>query len=332
LPVIPLSITYAPPVDLHKANYASSSKMEGIGNVTTISFTTEKSATKAYQTMFDDVKSTQDFLNTTSDIYSKIPLPVTQIIAKAASDISNALGSAEATQNLSNSNTQEHSTSILLEKTLTVKTDAKEGGPGMGDIFVYYRNAKILWRSENGKIFLTLLGSDPIQQVSAVKLKQGLERLKGKPKGTKDHLLDLDAKSISQLLMLDPMANIEGGTKLTDAKRFRLLDSWNVVSGNNKQGIKYTLTTQDLSSTSHVTTNVENDKEGKLAALGLGVEKDVSIQARISQSNSQKLSTIEEIAGDYALNGDGFGVNNSVVVYFDTVFNSFVFRLVNKAK
>ena len=45
IPVIPLSIVYAPPVDAQKLNQASSSESKTIGNSTMISFSKEKSET-----------------------------------------------------------------------------------------------------------------------------------------------------------------------------------------------------------------------------------------------------------------------------------------------
>ncbi len=329
LPIIPLFIVYAPPVDSHKSNKASAGETQAIGNSTTITFVNEKSTTTQYNTSFDDVKTTQDYLNTTAEIYSKIPLPVTQAIAKAASEISTGLGSAEATQTISQINLEQHATSAVLQKSISVTTDPNDGGPGRGDVFVYYRNAKVMWRNEDGKIFLTLLGGDPIEQISGAKLKEGLTRLQSKPKGTKDKLLKLTALSIKQLLMLDPETNMPGGATLADTKRFLYLDSWHVSSGINKQNFKHTITTDDLKSISNITTYIETDKEGKLAALGLGIDRNASLLARVTQSNSQKYSTIQESNIELTINGDGLEKRNSVKIYFDTVFNSYVIHLIN---
>jgi len=129
-------------------------------------------------------------------------------------------------------------------------------------------------------------------------------------------------------LMLDPETNMPGGARLTDTKRFIYLDSWHVSSGTNKQTFKHTITTEELKSISNITTNIETDKEGKLATLGLGIDRNATLVAKVTQSNSQKFSTLQESNLELTLNGDGLDKKNSVKIYFDTVFNSYVIHVI----
>ena len=211
---------------------------------------------------------------------------------------------------------------------MSITAYAKEGGPGDGDIFVYYKNAKLIWRSENKKLYVSLLGADPIEQVSAAQLKRGLLRLRNKPKETKDDSLQLDVNSISQLLKLDPFTNIKGHATLSDDKRFQTLDSWHIKAGSNRQTFRYTLKSDDLQKSTSIITNVESDKEGALSQFGLGVTDNKTIQAKITQSNSQQYSTTEEYSQDFTFYGNSPGNDYTVRIYFDVVFSSFAFQLI----
>lgn len=326
IPVVPVTIVYVPPVDSQKLNRASFSTSTNRGVQFTMSFTTQNSKSGPTVSTYYQTQETQEKLNMSSAIMEKIQVPAIQAIASGLKFVSQGLGTTKPTTTNTTVTTDEHSFKVAYTQSATNSVDVKQGGPGIGDQFVYLLNPKFLWMKNDGKLSLTLIDHDGLTFVSAQQLKDALERLKDKPADIKDDVLKLNSNSIQELLKLDPF--VSGGANTTlPPERFRPYDylKYNVGSGGYSGSLSVTTSSEEKKITTKTTTFMETDTKGLLSAIGLGIDEDKVIQSTISQSNIVQSSNSDTFKSDFTFNGNGQEYY-SVEIYFDVVFGAFAFR------
>jgi hypothetical protein len=326
IPVLPVSIIYAPVVDAQKKNQASGAKSITTGNTTTVSFTTQNSRTVPVDSQFQKASDIAKDMAVLGGILKASKNATASAIGTGLTVISSALGSSSATQNTSTTVTSQHSLAISDSESLSQTALASQGGPGSGDLIAYYRNARILWYSQDGKMSLVLLGADGLAQPTAQQLKNVLEDLKTKPPGTKDPQWQVDAGAIESLLRLDPF--VAGGpSAILLPPRFVDVSHMIIEVGGGQQSVSamHTISTADVETAANSTTNVENDSAGFLSFLGIGVTQNQVLQSQISQSSSAQAANGQTFSQQYTLNGNG-NEYYSCEVYFDVVFGTFAFR------
>jgi hypothetical protein len=326
IPVLPVSIVYAPVVDAQKRNQASSAQSTTIGNTTTIGFTMQNSTAVPVDAQFQTVSDLVKVMNPLGSALKLTGNSVASTVGGALSFIASGLGSSSATQSSSASVTSQHSVAITNSGLVSQTALASQGGPGVGDIITYYFNARVLWYSENGKMSLAILGFDGSAQPTAQQLRNALAELSMQPAGTKHPVWKADAAGIESLLRLDPFV-AGGSAAVLTPPRFVDVSHGAVEIGGGTQTFTatHTITSTDLATKVNTTTTVENDTAGFLSFLGLGVTQTQTLQSQVSQSNSSQDSTAKTVTQQYTLNGNG-NEYYSCEVYFDVVFGAFAFR------
>jgi hypothetical protein len=330
IPVLPVSIVYAPVIDPDKKNQASAAKSASAATATTISFTTQNSVAKPVPTAFQGLADAETAMSAAGSVLSKVPNPYVQAVGMVLSSIASALpaalGTSTATQNTGASVTSQRSQLITSTATLTQNAFASQGGPGAGDVISYYYNARVFWYSDGERAQLSILGFDGFVQLTAAEMKQALTALKAQPAGSISPIAHLNADSISGLLSLDPFVAGGPSAKL-DPPRFVDISRGIVEVGGGAitESFSYQLQTTDMNTATNTTTTVENDKAGFLASLGIGETETQTLQAQISQTNSSSVSSGETYTQTFTLNTDGIHTY-ACEVYFDVVFGTFAFR------
>ncbi|HEY5392382.1 MAG TPA: hypothetical protein VIJ57_09730, partial [Hanamia sp.] len=207
IPVLPVKIIYAPVLDLKAMNYSSTAKTIVKGYTTTLSYTNVNnivSPVPTTLTTIDNISKDMDYVGQALSLW-KGTAAYGKALSTTSKLIQEAVGSQTRTQTNSNTVNSQNSISINDSETHKIKAKVINGGPGDGDIFCFYTNAKIVWFANNGKMQLALLGYDlDLKSTSAKDLKDELASLRNKPKGTKDLKWKLDSATLASLLNLDP--------------------------------------------------------------------------------------------------------------------------------
>lgn len=326
IPVIPVSIIYAPVVDAQKKNQATAAISSSTGNTTSVAFTTSNGATVPVPATFDTTNNIAKDMSAVASVLKAIPAGPSSIISGALSTIASGLGSSTGTQTDTNSVTTQHSLSVINTTSEAQTALSSEGGPGAGDLITYYYDAKTVWYSDGSAMRLAILGYGGLVQVTAGTLKNQLAALQGQPAGAIDASTHLDADSIRALLELDPFVK-DGPNATLQSPRFVLASDGAVVmnGGTLTYNAQHQITQTDLNTKTTTTTRVETDNAGFLAFLGLGVTDTRTLQSQISQSSSTQIALGKTVSQSYVLNGNGTEFY-ACEVYFDTVFGSFAFR------
>jgi len=326
LPVLPVSIVYAPVVDAQKKNSATIAQGSSSGNTTTVTFITTNSQTNPIPTSFQSVSDFAKDMTALSGVLKLFKDPIVNGIGNALGIAGSALGSSSATQTNSTMVTSQHSLAVTASASLAQTAYSSQGGPGVGDLITYYYNARVVWYSKNGVMSLAVLGQDGINQTTAQQLKTALEGLQGKPAGTQDPNVHCDAAAIQSLLDLDPF--VAGGSSAVLAGP-RFVDisqgAIEIGAGSQTYTASHSLTKTDMTGIARSTTDVENDSAGFLSFLGLGVPQTQTLQSQLTQTTAAQTSTGQTFTQTYTFYGDGNEYYSSEV-YFDVVFGSFAFR------
>lgn len=330
LPVVPVSIIYAPIVDSQKKNTASFSTSHVAGNTTTIGFLSQHSETTPIASTFQSTIDTEKDMATTGAALQKVPNPYVQAAGVALSFIASGMGSSTATQTIATTVTTQSSINVSEGSSNALNALASAGGPGVSDIIAYYPKVRVVWYSKDGSMQLAVLGSEPIVYTSAQRLKDALACLKQTPVcsdfPSKYQSLQLDADAITSLLALDPF--VAGGPKVAlDPTRFVLKQSleFSGFSGSKNYSDSVKISATDTKGSTKTTTDVQKDTPGFLAFLGIGITQDDTLQSQIGQSASTQASSDDSMTESYVMNGDG-NEYYATEVYLDTAYGSFAFR------
>jgi hypothetical protein len=338
IPVLPLAIIFAPVADAEKQNTAGLSQSTVISLTTSVTFSTTDGKSIPMDSPFQTVSDIAKDMTSIGSILKSVKNPVASEVGTGLSVIGDALGSSSETQVVSKMVDQQHT--LLFSTTVAQGLTAKSsiGGPGAGDIFYYYYNARVLWYSNNGKMSLLLLGFDGDEQPSASQLASAYVALRTKPAGTMDPNLHLDLSSIKALLNLDPFISISANGDLSidpgaplASPRFVPADvdgargTIEMGAGQRTVAVGHTRTSTDLNATALTTASVETDVKAFLAFLGVGVPQTQILQSQITQTSSTENAVGQTITDSFTLNANGHEYY-SCEVYYDNVFGAFVFR------
>jgi hypothetical protein len=328
IPVLPTSLVYAPIVDAQKKNQASSATSNTAGNTSSFSISRQDSTQVPIPSVFQQTADVKNAMAGLGTILSYIPIPVVALIGKALTAIASGLGSTTATQTDTLQVTQQNTLSVS-DTLQTVRTaPASEGGPGVGDLIIYYRDVKVVWFFNNGQMQLAVLGHSAAVSTSVNQLQLALKSLHGKPEGTLDAQWALTAESITALLSIDPFVAGGEATSLPSS-RFVLVSDGVLEIGAGETDVSYTHTVSstELSAQSKITAQSETDSPGFLSFLGLGITQQKTVSWQINQTSSTQSSTSNTFTNSYKLFGNG-NEHYALEVYFDVVFGVYAFRSV----
>lgn len=308
IPVIPVSIVYAPPADSLKLSTGSYGTGDTVGTTTSYELVTDTSQT---------VPTTIPQFAGPSILKGSLDL-----IAKVLGDTGPGKvlgGIADQIGTLSSSTTtgelQSHASQITVTETssTTFTTNTAGGGPGAGDEIAYLKDVLVVWMYYEGQLQLV--------PVSATRVAVTAQHLKGNPEG-------VSADDQARLLALDPF--VAGGPfAALPGGRFIVPDG---VSPHVEYGGG--LTIDHKYSVSRSTTTTTTDKQYRtttaswepgpvLKMLGMGDKTEVTV-SQTNATGDQVSSTVTLDANLAAGPDDYFAVN----IWFDQLFGTWAFQQV----
>jgi hypothetical protein len=289
---------------------------------------------------------TGDFTNSMTDvtnlsnIVSKIP--VVAEYAKPYADViglvNQFMGSMSETITQGATLTQNHSLGVMYQVQNSWTTGDLVGGPGLEDIFVFLKNAQLMWVARNGRLSVHLIKAT-LDMKAAHYLLENKDNLAG--------FDGLDSKTIKSMLALDPftapyvnfpyspaMATPNGlmarsiPSRWVDLGQDDMGDSdVNPYSPTNS----YTLSQADQTTQTNYSTDVFDAKAGILAALnptGPDNPQNVTQTQTTKTTVSFGVSTAESSSQTSATSAKFYFAQNENLVaeaYYDVVFGTFAF-------
>ena len=302
VPVLPVSIVYAPPADSLGKSTASYTQGSSVGQTSSIENTTEASTTSTSSVKFStflnvaaaSLGSTNPVL---SGIFSNVATALPSISSSDTSDISD----------------QDQWQMTITESTSTgLSTSTAGGGPGVGDIFHYLHNVQFAWAYFEGELKLCPL-SYKHAAFPARAIQQGLPGV------------NLSAADASALLALDPFVSGQPGAAL-NPDRFQYIETWEYGYGATIPKAK-TVTRETKSQETHTTLTTQTDEWdiGPIAnILGFGGKDTTSLKL----SNAVG-SDVAETVTISAILSSGPQEHFSVNLYYDILFGTFAFQMDN---
>jgi hypothetical protein len=313
IPVLPISILYAPPVDQQKKNVALWTTTDTAGNTTTMAFSAQNSTTVPTLSPFKPWQDLTGEMKIASQVLSKVPNAVIQGFGTALGVISGLLGSTSTTGTNGTTVQSQQTLTVSVSAGATISTNPTGGGQGKADVLYFLKNAQVCWYVNQGSLQLGLVGWDAVDAISASLLQN--------PNGP----TGLDQAARDSLLHLDPF--VAGGPTVTlPSPRYVKVETYD-VNANQTYNASYTLTNTDMQQNVLTQTDVEDDSASFLAFANIGIPQTVKLQSTLTETSSAQVTTTKTITRQvqfYANPTEYY----TVEVYCDVVFGTFAFRSV----
>ena len=217
IPVLPVSIVYAPPADSLGASSATYTAAQTVGTTVDFGFSNDRSSTTPvngsdFATSMPTFKA---ILDSAAQVLSVIP--ATQAVGKGFSTASSVIGQFSATHQTGVTDGTESTVTLTQSTSDALSTSAKIGGPGVGDVLHFFKDIQMVWAYFQGQLRICPLGYHEVFVTAA---------------GLRDHpdIVGISAADVDILLRLDPFAPEAAPTTLpTD--RFTLQETWDYGFG-----------------------------------------------------------------------------------------------------
>jgi hypothetical protein len=322
VPALPVTIIYAPPADSLGKSTATYTDSETIGTTITYDLNTESSQTHPVDAVFDHGAAIQTLVNEIGDGAQTAKAagwnsPYVALVAQICKDISTELGKmgSEETRGITNISRLD----MTCSQTMTDMsgTNAKVGGPGVGDIVHFYRDLRMAWVYYKGKLRLCPLGcTDTTCPVTT---------LQNAPSS-----VGLSADIAQQILSFDPFVSAGPGAALpTD--RFQecvpemIYDYGFGAMKELEQSFTRSQTRQNT--TKQFTTQSDNWQPGPiLKELGFGNQDKVTFTVSNATGDTVSSTVKVKLHLETGLN-DHFAFR----LWFDTLFGTYACQIVPTA-
>lgn len=308
IPVLPVSIVYAPPVDSLGRSKATYSTAQTVGTSVDIGISRETGSTVPVQaTGF--VGQLQGFTAALTGEATILSAAGAERTATVFNQVVEQLGQITSTQETTVSDGSESTFTVGQSTSDTAGTSAAGGGPGEGDTLHFYKDLRMIWSYLDGTLRLC-----PLSWTAVFVTARGL---RADPAAS--GITDGDAAS---LLALDPFGTDAAAADLP-ADRFTLVERIEYGLGAT---ILHTLSTTRERRRQVVRREVATDTTTWdagpiLSALGLGGtsrNRFTLTNATGTSVSSTVTATADLVSGA----ADYFVVN----VFYDTLFGTFAFQ------
>ncbi len=320
---LPISIVYEPPMNAAKTNVANIGFRQEMTTITTVSNGSGSSSTPKWATGI----VMRDIL----DRLSKHWKPAAAV--KTALSVGKTLmGSVDVSTTTGTTVNTDSTLGLTQVNSQSIQTNAKLG-PGLGDIVVFYKDARVVWGMEQGEVTLTLVDHGPLAMVTIATLKTDLTAARA---GQTAPVTGLDAPTLESLIKLDPMASLStrpihtgpiaiGGGVTLPSSRFTK-DTTLILNGTTFQNsVSHTITQTDKVSRLTTTTTVRNCHPGWLSLIGVGQTQAGTFTTSVSMGSSRTDAVSSTVSASFTLSAAA-GESYSVDVNYDNVFGSFLTR------
>jgi len=237
---------------------------------------------------------------------------------KAAKDglaaISAAMGTATQTEQSGTVEGNGTSLTVIDASTENVSTNAKGGGPGVGDVIVFYKNMRVAWAYADGQLRLCPLGHTKVA-VTAESLQ------------TKLSTVGISSADQQNLLSLDPF--VGGGPDASlPSDRFTVPDSGEVTleyggAATIDQKFSVTRDTKTTTTKKTYTTETSNwDPGAFLKLLGIGGDKTLATSTA-TNATADDVSTTATLEANLSSGPNDYFV---VTIWYDQLFGTWAFQ------
>ena len=336
---LPVAVIYEPTsrpfADRQPNNKASYGVASSISTATSVSLSEENSTSttepkfEALETFVSILESLTSVAKAVDELLKKknekaatgsistralSPMTVAQAVIAIGSAISSFIGEASTTFTNGTTVTNEHTLAITDAVVTNISTGANDGGPGVGDLIYFLKNARLVWLASDGPIRLALLGYEGVAFRTAGFLKENVDT----------GASGLSRETAEALLALDPF--VAGGPNTSlPAARFEPVTTIELNGVDFIQTVSQTITQTDLQATTNTRTTVEDFRAGALAFLGIGVTEDEKVVSTITQRNATSVTTSRTVSTGVELHA-GSDELYAIAVFYDRVFGTFAFQ------
>jgi hypothetical protein len=304
IPVLPVTIVYAPPADSLKLSTATYTTAHTVGTSVDVGTSNESSSTVPVRaTGFEG--QLQGFVGGLKAATAVL----SGATGTAFSTVADQLGQVDSTHQQTISDGVDTTFTVIQSTTDTAGTNAAGGGPGDGDVLHFYKDMKMVWSYVDGDLRLC-----PLDLTDVFVTARGLRE---NPTDTKLTGADRDA-----LLALDPFSHGAAAAVLP-GDRFTLIDR--LEYGHGATIIKQFTETRDTKQQithKEVATDTTTWNAGPiLKALGVGGTTTTSFT--LTNATGDDVSdTVTATANLVSGATDYFALN----VWYDNLFGTFAFQ------
>lgn len=321
LPVLPMAIAYEPPQDQLRRNSASYAVTRSTGTRLSAHFERESSVSAPEvglylnpdPSRFADLMALKQAMQVAaSGIQALADTGPLATAAAALSTLAGLLGNAVSTDGQSTVDSATGTLSMIDSSGLQVSPTARLG-PGQGDLFVFMRQARLVWLSTTTTVRLALLEAGPIAMASAQSLADGSADFGLTPELT------------AALLALDPFVT-DGPSADLPPTRYRFLQGFELGPGSSLVHThSFTIGREQTRSITRIRTLVHDFEASQLAFFGIGPAQTETVTSAVSNQSSTSTAETTTISAQLQLHNDAqapYGIG----VYYDSVFGTLAFR------
>jgi hypothetical protein len=320
IPLLPVAIAYAPPADSENKSTASYAQGDTAGTSITYDFNTDSNQT--VEPVFADGTAFRSFLGVAAAALGGAGAAGTTagtLDAAASKDVTAVLGMIPTDQTLVEEGfTTDNSSTVTTTFTssTTIGTTTQGGGPGVGDVIVYFQDVLVAWAYNGGSLQLCPIGfSEGLATAAAIQREPGQLGL-----ATSDQQL---------LLSLDPF--VAGGPfaqppadRFTQPPDLGLLTSISYSGGGFFNHV-YTVTRDNktISSTKSYTTDTNTFSPGEILQMfGVGTSKSQVTTTLTTATTGDVSQTVTLVANLVSGPDDSF----VVTIWYDSLFGTWAFQ------
>jgi hypothetical protein len=325
IPILPVTIIYAPPADSLGKSTATYTTGQSVGQTVTLDTSSDSSQTVPTST--SDLATFKQFLDygagklaavaaATDKVTGAFTEPTGAALAEAGlfSGLSSQLGQSSASETSGITDLFDLQMTVTTSTSTALSTTAAAGGQGAGDTFYFLHNVRMVWAYFEGQLRLTPLSYRNASFPATALQQHG-------------SVIGVSVADAATLLALDPF--VAGGPTATlPTDRFQLMETWEYGYGATMH--KTAATTRDTKSltthTTYQTATSEWDAGPILKFFGFG-EKDDTTTKLSNATGSDVSSTITMDAVLVSGPNDYFVVN----IWYDALFGTFAFQSVPPA-
>ena len=164
IPVLPVTILGAPPADSVGGSKATYAQGDTVGTSVTCDFSTDTS--QAVEPVFADGTAFRSFLGVVATALGAAG----GAAAAAGKGMTSVLGLLPSDQILDTEGlTTDNSSTVTttFTSTTTIGTTAKGGGPGVGDVIVFFQDVLVAWAYDGGSLQLCPIGWNEVAVTAA---------------------------------------------------------------------------------------------------------------------------------------------------------------------
>ncbi|MBL8949716.1 MAG: hypothetical protein JNK82_02995 [Myxococcaceae bacterium] len=317
---LPLTILYEPPQNAAQTNSASTS----FANEQTVVNTLSSGSSTSRQPKWAEGEVAKQL-----GVKLAGKFPPTAAAYGVLQGIVAAWGSVTTTVTNDSEVTSEELLLVKVSESQAITTSAHLG-PGRGDTIVYYRDARVAWGMDAGRVSLTLIDHGPLQMFSAETLKADLAALNAGATATAS---GLDADTLRELLVLDPLSGFSnsphlpplfGGVSLP-ASRFTKKSTVTINAAMYTLAMSHNVTTTDTLSQTITSTTVKDFHPGWLTLIGVGQNQAGKVTTRVTLGASRSVTLSQTKSATLSL-AAAAAETYSVDVFYDNIMGTFLTR------